>query len=255
MDLRPLPFCAVLTAFILLACSKKAADKIETLNPPAPGFDLAYSDPAAVELADSIMAAMGGRQAWDDTRYIIWQPAPGRKIQWDKNAGRIRVENNADSTIVLLNTRNGSGRIKTSRGEITQPDSLRKKLRHARNLWNNDSLWLVLPFNLKGPGLILRYLGEDTLLVNGDKCNLLEASLRQTQNKERYLLFVDLKDNLVKQWAYSKNGPQENPEFIRPWDNYKKYGSLRLSADRSDRSGPRDVHIVEQLPVNTFTEF
>ena len=41
-------------------------------NPPAPGFDIEHSDPAAVELADSVMAAMGGRDNWDNTRFISW---------------------------------------------------------------------------------------------------------------------------------------------------------------------------------------
>ncbi|MEQ8423753.1 MAG: hypothetical protein RIA63_03520, partial [Cyclobacteriaceae bacterium] len=33
-------------------------------NPPADGFNLAESDPAAIELADSIMMAVGGRKNW-----------------------------------------------------------------------------------------------------------------------------------------------------------------------------------------------
>ncbi len=84
MDLRALPFCAVLAVFMLLACDKRATDAFAEGNPADPKFDLAHSDPAAVEPADSIMLAMGGRAAWNDIRFVRWQPASARTIFWDK---------------------------------------------------------------------------------------------------------------------------------------------------------------------------
>ncbi len=39
-------------------------------NPPAPGFDEAGSDRRAIELADRVMARLGGRSAWDGTWYL-----------------------------------------------------------------------------------------------------------------------------------------------------------------------------------------
>ena len=41
-------------------------------NPPAKGFNAAGSDAKAVAIADQVMEAMGGRKAWDATRYITW---------------------------------------------------------------------------------------------------------------------------------------------------------------------------------------
>ena len=62
-----------LLAAVLYACSTKTPESsISGANPAAEGFDMANSDPAAVELADSIMAAMGGRENWDKTRFISW---------------------------------------------------------------------------------------------------------------------------------------------------------------------------------------
>ena len=63
----------------LVQCSQKkratAAEDLESvdLNYPLPGFDLEGSDPLAIVLADRIMSAMGGREAWDKTRYIKWK--------------------------------------------------------------------------------------------------------------------------------------------------------------------------------------
>jgi len=261
MDLRALPFCAVLAVFMLLACDKRITDASAGGNNADPGFDLSHSDPAAVELADSIMVAMGGREAWNEIRFVQWQPAPGRTIVWDKHKGRVRLEIPADGTVALFETRTGKGHLRTAAGEITQPDSLKKKIRYARNLWLNDSLWLVLPFNLKGAGITLRYMGEGTLAAGGHKCNVLELTLRPPA-KDQYLLYVDLKDNLIKQWAYSKNGAHpDSPDkyregdFARPWDNYKRYGAILLSADRTDHTGPRNVSLPAQVAEKTFTEF
>lgn len=48
---------------LLLSCGKSKTDTPTPYeNPSEEGFDLAHSDPAAVELADSVMSAMGGRK-------------------------------------------------------------------------------------------------------------------------------------------------------------------------------------------------
>ncbi|MEJ2086172.1 MAG: hypothetical protein P8Y44_10915, partial [Acidobacteriota bacterium] len=41
-------------------------------NPPAPGFNAEASDDEAIVIADQVMEALGGRKAWDDTRYLTW---------------------------------------------------------------------------------------------------------------------------------------------------------------------------------------
>ncbi|MHC4769928.1 MAG: hypothetical protein ACYTEI_14630, partial [Planctomycetota bacterium] len=61
-------------------------------NPPAPGFDAEGSDPEAIWIADAVMARMGGRRAWDRTRYVTWSFFDRRRHVWDKHAGRVRVE-------------------------------------------------------------------------------------------------------------------------------------------------------------------
>ena len=49
-------------------------------NPPADGFDLENSDEAAMDIADEVMKAMGGRANWDQTRFhrveLFWSASP-----------------------------------------------------------------------------------------------------------------------------------------------------------------------------------
>lgn len=243
-------FSVVVVVALATGCDRPA------LNPPAEGFDLAHSDPAAVELADSIMVAMGGRESWDDTRFISWNFFGRRNLVWDKQTGNVRIESIPDSTVYLVNVNDLKGRVRVRGHEITEPDSLTKMLEKGKSIWINDSYWLVMPFKLKDTGVTLKYLGEDTTL-SGVKCNLLELTFEGvgvTPNN-KYRAYVDLEDNLVKQWAYYKEASQDSPTQIWPWDNYRKYGGILLSADRSDNRGPRDVRVDEKLPKELFTEF
>lgn len=240
---------------LLSGCQKDHEDQLHA-NPPAPGFDLAHSDPAAVELADSIMAAMGGRGNWDKTRFISWNFFGRRNLVWDKLTGRVRIESIPDSTIYLVNINDLQGRVKIKDQELTEPDSLRKMLERGKSIWINDSYWLFMPFKLKDTGVSLSYLGEDTTLT-GLKCNVLELRFNDVGDtpENKYRVYVDLRDNLVKQWAYYKDAAQDSASQIWPWDNYQQYGRILLSANRSDGKGPRDVRIDEKLPQKTFTEF
>jgi hypothetical protein len=249
-------FCALLSA-IAFSCQPDSEESaVHSDNPPAPGFDLAHSDPAAVELADSIMAAMGGRKNWDKTRFISWNFFGRRELVWDKAEGNVRIESIPDSTIYLVNVNNLKGRVQVKGQELTEPDSLQKMLARAKSIWINDSYWLLMPFKLKDTGVTLKYLGEDTTFT-GSKCNVLELTFQNVGDtpQNKYRVYVDLKDNLVKQWAYYKEASQDSASQIWPWDNYKRYGNILLSADRSDNKGPRNVRIDEKLPPELFTEF
>ena len=249
--------CALVVLTIcFIACENDGNSNAGGANPPAPGFDLAHSDPAAVELADSIMVAMGGRENWDKTRYISWNFFGRRNLVWDKADGNVRIESIPDSTIYLVNVNTGKGRVEVKGTELTEPDSLQKMLAKAKSIWINDSYWLVMPFKLKDTGVTLKYLGEDTTLT-GIKSNVLEVTFKDVGDtpENKYRVYVDVKDNLVKQWAYYKDASQDTASQIWPFDNYRKYGDILLSANRSDDKGPRDVRVDATLPRELFTEF
>lgn len=240
---------------MLIAC-QSGQNSASVENPPAPGFDIENSDPAAVELADSIMTAMGGRVAWDNTRFISWTFMERRDHAWDKALGRVRIESFADSTVYLINVNTAEGRVRVAGKELTEPELLQKKVQEGIAYWINDAYWLVMPFKLKDTGVTLTYLGEDTLMTGG-KCNVLQLTFKNVgvTPQNRYLVYVDLADNLVKQWAYFREATQDSADFVRLWDNYKRYGDILLSADRSDGKGPTNVKIDEHLPDEVFTRF
>lgn len=246
----------ILSAAIVLSCSPKESTKtLAEQNPACEGFDEIGSDPAAIQLADSIMHAMGGRENWDKTRFISWKFFGRRDLTWDKQTGQVRIESAPDSTIYLVNVNTGEGKVRIKETIITQPDSLRKLLDKAKSIWINDSYWLVMPFKLKDSGVTIKYMGEDT--VAREKYNSLQLTFNEVgvtpQNK--YKLYVGKHDKLIHYWAYYSNASQGAPNFVRPWDNYQKYGNILLSGDRTDGGGPTNVKVDESLPETLFTEF
>ena len=246
-----------LASCVILSCGKmKPESPTPFENPSAEGFDVAHSDPAAIELADSIMKAMGGRKNWDQTRFISWNIFGNRNLVWDKHLDRVRIESLSDTTIYLLDMKTMKGRVQIKGQELTIPDSLNKMLSNAKSIWINDSYWLVMPFKLKDSGVTLKYLGEDTL-KSGGRCNVLELTFANVGDtpQNKYNVFVDLKDNLVKQWAYYNEASRDTANFVRPWDNYNLYGKILLSSDRSDDRGPKNVKVDEMLDDKLFLEF
>lgn len=247
---------SLLAAALVFACSDQPSKSLSEQNPAAPGFDSVGSDPAAIELADSIMHAMGGRENWDNTRFLSWNFFGRRNLVWDKHQGRVRIESLPDSTIYLVNVNTGEGKVQIKGTELTEPDSLKKMLNKAKSIWINDSYWLVMPFKLKDSGVTLKYMGEDTV-ADGKRYNVLQLTFKDVGDtpQNKYKLYVDIKDKLVRQWAYYADAQKDTPNFVRPWDNYKKYGKILLSSDRSDNGGPKNVKVDERFSDATFNEF
>ena len=110
-------------------CQPKESEVVG--NPPMEGFNTAGSDPEAIQIADSVMAAQGGRKNWDATRYIAWNFFNSRKLLWDKHTGDVRIENLKDGTKTLVNINTGKGKVFRNGAEVTQPDSLAKYLQQG----------------------------------------------------------------------------------------------------------------------------
>lgn len=246
---------------LLLACQPsedqtadtESQDKLAN-NPPAEGFNSEQSDAEAVEIADQVMIAMGGRSAWDATRYVAWDFFGARKLIWDKHNGDVRIDF-PDSTIYLVNVNDGSGKVHKHGVEITHPDSLAKELDRGKRIWINDSYWLVMPFKLKDSGVTLKYIGSDTTQA-GNPSRVLELTFNEVgvtpQNK--YLVYIDSITHLVNQWAFYRKADQDSANFILPWSGYEKHGEILLSSSRGERS-LSEVMVLDSLPTEVFTLF
>jgi len=244
---------AALTPFFLIlffACQPPKNDgQVSEIQ-----FDVEHSDPAAVELADSVLEASGGKLVWDKVQSLTWNSARG-EFAWDKQNDRLRFKPTSSNKQYLINLKTQEGRVRVNNEELAQAEEVKSEISLALKEWQRESYELALPFLLKSPGATLEYLGEDTLHT-GEKCNLLQLIVNhETTTKVKYVACVDLDDNLIKKISFFPSLEHEVAAYTQQWDNYKSYGSLTMSADRTDGSGPRRLILNESIDEKVFTEF
>lgn len=259
-------YILILASILVIgACTKKAPEQSveETTmsgdesyeNYPAEGFDIEGSSPQAIVIADRVMNAMGGRKAWDDTRYISWNFFGARNLIWDKWKGDVRVDFLKEDLSIIVNVHDLTGKVSKSGKEMTHPDSLAQYLERGKNVWINDSYWLVMPFKLKDSGVTLAYIKEDTT-ENGRPAHMLELVFKDVgvTPENYYEVWVDQESNLVSQWAFYRTHAEPEANFVLPWEDYKKYGKILLSGSRGKRQ-LTNIKVMESVPEHTFKGF
>jgi hypothetical protein len=226
-------------------------------NPPAPGFDLAGSDPRAIEIADQVMEKMGGRAAWDATRHITWNFFGRRRHVWDKQTGDLRVEGtdreSGQPYVILMNLRSKRGRAWKGGQEVTDPAALAKMLDLGEAAWINDSYWMFMPYKLKDTGVTLRYLGEADM-QDGRSADVLQLTFEGVGRtpENRYRVYVARDSGLVEQFDYFAKAEDAEPALSAPWHGWKRYGRILLCDDHGERKHT-GIAVFDELPESIYT--
>ncbi|MCH6551069.1 MAG: hypothetical protein IH804_03525 [Planctomycetes bacterium] len=208
-------------------------------NPPAPGFDRAGSDDRAIEIADAVMKKMGGRRAWDETRYLRWRFFGRRLHVWDRHTSRIRVEgtdrDSGKPYVIVMSLRTGDGRVFKGGEAVTDPDEVRPMLEAGKAAWINDSYWLLMPYKLKDSGVTLRLRNP---VQKGKRVfDLLELTFQDVgvTPQNRYEVLVSRDRCLVEMWSYFVNAGDSTPAFSHVWGDWRFYGGIQLSGVRGEQ--------------------
>lgn len=222
----------------------------QEVNPPAPGFDTRGSDAKAVAIADEVMKALGGRKAWDETRFLTWKFFGRRTHVWDKLTGDLRLE--SGDGVVLMNLGSKTGRVWKDGQEVSDPGELAKALDDAYAAWINDSYWMFMPYKMKDSGVTLKHPGKGTTAA-GARADVLELTFanvgRTPENK--YHVYVDEKSRLVTQCDYYAKASDPQPTFQMPWLDWERHGMILLSANRGERRH-ENVAVLEGVPRSVF---
>lgn len=230
--------------------SEQEQTKIET-EPLIDGFDYSKSDSAAVAIANEVMRAMGGRKNWNKARFFTWNFLGEQRYFWDKQTGDIRIESLKSNLILLMNLNTKQGKVFVNGNEITQADSLKKYMELGEEMWANDSYWLVMPFRLIEPGVVLKYMDED-VTQTGETADVLEVTFTSGNFVgQKFHVYVDKNSHFVIQWAFYSKQENEDPTFVTTWSDYEKYHNIWLSSGRG-RYEITDIAVVDSLPSHTF---
>ena len=240
---------AVVSALAATLLGLHAVGHAQDANPPSEGFNLEASDARAIEVADAVMSAMGGREAWDRVRFVAWNFFGRRSHVWDKFTGDLRFENG--DTLVLMNLHSKEGKAWEA-GSPIEGDALREVLDRTHGAWINDSYWVFMPYKLKDSGVTLTYQGAGES-VEGSECHVLQLTFEDVGRTpdNRYLVYVDKASNLVVQWDYFKAASDTEPGFQIPWRDWQRHGPILLSADRGERKH-EFVAVLDEVPRSVF---
>jgi hypothetical protein len=203
-------------------------------------------------IANAVVEAMGGMENYNNTRFIQWDFGK-RTLYWDKWTGHVRIESPEKKFVILVNINTMMGIVYENGILIEDETKTKKLLNQGKNWWINDSYWLVMPWKLQDPGVKIAFLKEDKL-PNGKKADVLQLTFDSVgvTPDNKYLVYIDQSDHLIKQWEFFKNFSDTEPKFSKPWDNYQKAGDILLSYNRSD-FGPKNVIVKQEFDSKNFT--
>lgn len=214
------------------------------------------SDPKAIEIARATLEAMGGEEAWNNTRYISWKFMGSRLHVWDKWSGNHRIEQqtqDGDTLVSLFNINSGNARIFLNGVEITDPEELAQRQNRAIGAWINDTYWMFMPYKLLDPGVTLKHLGERPM-QDGRNADVVQLTFEDVGNTpdNKYEVFVAQDTGLVEQWTHWSNAADTDPRFTLPWADWQQFGNIMLATDHG-RDRDWSIHVYDSLPETVFT--
>jgi hypothetical protein len=219
------------------------------------------ASPSAETVAARVMDAMGGEEAWNNTRFIRFSFAGRRTHWWDKWTGRHRLEGQTQDGkpfVVLhnINTRQGDAWVG---GQKAEGDAAKELLERAYAAWINDTYWLVMPYKLRDPGVQLSYVGEEKIDgVDYDKLLLRFEKVGLTPG-DRYWAYINKDTHLMDRWAYVLESMEAGAApTMWLWQGWQKFGNIMLAPTRSQVGGDRklelgDIAVMEAMPDSVFT--
>lgn len=207
------------------------------------------SDPEAVALAERILAAHGGREAWEAARSISWISNGQRLHVWDKETGDLRVENRI--TIVVTNLDTGGGRAWRYGEELTDPAAVERAIEFAYEAFRMDANEFLLPFLLDRPDFVLHEhpateLDDEPLEVLG-----ITFTGDEPYAGAEYRLLVDPLTHRIRRWEYYMDAGDQRARFAVPWRGYEWHGGLLLSLDRGEKRHTH-VRVAPTVPATVF---
>ncbi|MEM9821604.1 MAG: hypothetical protein AAF985_11050 [Bacteroidota bacterium] len=170
--------------------------------------------------------------------------------------GRVRIDSERDNFTVLMNIFTDEGKVKKDGIILEHPDSLKMYLANGKQIWINDSYWLVMPFKLKDSGVTLKYLGEQKTEA-GQLADVLELTFTEVgaTPDNKYHVFVDKQSRLVSQWDFYGKASDPEARFKTPWENYQQQGKILLSGDRGGDYQLTEIEVKDQMEDQVFEAF
>jgi hypothetical protein len=229
--------------FVLAILFAAGCEKISEQSSP----DAAYSDPQALQIADEVMVALGGRKNYEAVKYLSFHFVVAKgdtqlsdwRHDWDRRNNNYRLESamrDGNHFLAMFNLDTKKGAV-FKNGQALEDEDKIQWLSRAYARYINDTYWLLMPYKLKDPGVTLNYDGKQE--VNGFQYDVVSLSFADSVGLtpwNMYRVFVDEATRLVHRWEYfERTGAAPEPAW---WENWRVYEGIKLAEERVlDNSG------------------
>jgi hypothetical protein len=222
------------------------------------------SDAKALEIAKSMMKAMGGQEAWNAAHFVRYdfkviaggKTVVNRSHLWDKQTGRYRLEQTnkaGEGEVVLFNTATQKGTVYINHRKIDGAE-VEKTVKDAYGSYINDMYWLSMPWKWLDAGVHLKYEGRqkqgtaefDVVQLTFDQVGLTPG--------DRYRAFVSPASHLMTHWEYVLQGGNKGS-----WDwEYTTTGGIKLASNHTSEDGKSinmgTVRVLDVVADTYFTD-
>jgi hypothetical protein len=235
-------------ALIVAGCQKKASEQPAADSQKR--FDPSKSDAEAIRIADEIMVALGGRENYDAVQYISFHfvvtvgdtQVTSWRHDWDRRKNNYRLEGKTregDHLLAVFNLDTQSGTVFMN-GQMLEGEDKIQWLSRAYARYINDTYWLLMPYKLKDPGVILKH--ENIQEINSVQYDMLRLQFDEgigLTPQNVYRIFVDPATRLVHRWEYFESeGANSSPAW---WENWRVYEGIMLAEQRSFENSNRKL--------------
>ena len=216
-------------------------------------------DPRSVEIAQTMMQAMGGQGNWTKARFLRWdfkvtiggQQRASRSHLWDRHTGRYRLEDKTKdgaTRVILMNLANKQGSVYLD-GKKQEAPASAKALEDAYGAYINDFYWLAMPWKWLDPGVNLKSLGSKT--KDGETFDVVQLSFDKVglTPGDRYNGWVSSKSHLMTYWEFTL---QSGNKGAWSWE-YGDYGGIKLASNHT--SPPNNsIHMGDVAVLSTVDD-
>ena len=253
-----------IAAWLLFAAACGSSRTTAATQPGNPAaFDPKASDAKAVEIADKVVAAVGGAAAWDKVKEIQWTttvydsgtPKAAYRHGWDRWNGRHFLETpskgDGDTTQAMyeLYTDTAAAMIVLGEGhkERANGEQTKKIVANARQRFAWDVYPLFVAFKLKDPGVHLKFAEErradgateaDPMKYDVIKVTF-DPGVGPTPG-DAYYVIVDKQTSLIDQVEVVEAGKQDNQRMGYKWSDWVDVNGMKFSQSRQNLGFPAE---------------
>ena len=248
---------AMLSISALVGCRSESANELGSGG----------SDARARQIAKQVIEALGGLEKYNAVRYLSFHFVVERDSQrtsdwrhdWDRHTDSYRLagkNNKGEELLIFFNLRSRLGEA-FKNGQPVEGEELTAMLELGYGRFINDTYWLLMPYKLSDPGVMLSFDGEET--IDQQRYEVIKLTFAPSVGltpQNIYRVFVDPSTGRIHRWEYfAEEGKEPRPAW---WNDWREFNGLMLAVERkfegrTTRLLFENIVVSQEVPAGLFS--